>query len=74
MDKVDFLFVVDTSGSMNEELSSIAHQFDPFLDTIKDIDYHIAIMGASGNSGIFEKFSNGERFLTKSKEKQLCSS
>ena len=67
MDKVDFLFVVDTSGSMNEELRSIAHQFDPFLDTIKDIDYHIAIMGASGHGGVFEKFSNGERFLTNPK-------
>ena len=64
MDKVDFLFVVDTSGSMSEELRSIAHQFDSFLDTIRDMDYHIAIMGASGNSGVFEKFSNGERFLS----------
>ena len=64
MDKVDFLFVVDNSGSMNEELSSIAHQFDPFLDTIRDMDYHIAIMGAYVGGGVFEKFSNGEIYLT----------
>ena len=64
LDKVDILFVVDTSGSMSEELKSIAHQFDPFLEKIKDLDYHIAILGANGKGGDFNVFQNGQVFLS----------
>lgn len=40
---VDILFVIDTSGSMNYERSSLANRFAGFIDKIKDLDWQIAV-------------------------------
>ena len=63
--QMNILFVVDNSGSMEEELASIANQFDPFLETIRKVDYRIAITTTDwiNNQGWFLKFPNNRSFL-----------
>ena len=63
--KIDLLFVVDNSGSMREELASIANQFDPFLDSIRNMDYRIAIITTDWlvDRGRFLLFPDGKKFL-----------
>lgn len=62
----DILFVVDNSGSMRPELESIAHQFDPFLNSIKKADYQIAIITTDWtyDRGQFLEFENGQIILS----------
>ena len=64
--KIDVLFIVDNSKSMTEELASIANQFDPFLNSIKDYDYHIALTTTDWiqDRGQFLVFGNGQKFLS----------
>ena len=64
--RINVLFVVDTSASMREELSSIATQFDSFLNDIKKTDYQIAIITADTEQdrGDFLGFDNGELWLS----------
>ena len=68
MNLLDIIFVIDNSNSMTEELASIANQFDSFLNRIRDMDYHIAIitMDVQSDRGEFLYFPNGERFLSQS--------
>lgn len=63
--QMNILFVVDNSGSMKEELASIANQFDPFLETIRRVDYRIAITTTDwvNNQGRFLRFPNNRSFL-----------
>lgn len=42
--KVDMIFIVDNSSSMNEEHKNLGRQFKDFLDDVKDLDYNIAII------------------------------
>lgn len=42
--EVDILFVNDNSGSMYTEQQKIANQFPAFLDSIRDLDYRIAMI------------------------------
>ncbi|MCZ0932719.1 MAG: hypothetical protein OXJ52_06180 [Oligoflexia bacterium] len=42
--EVDILFVIDNSSSMAEEHRSLARQFSSFLNDIKNVDYHIAVI------------------------------
>jgi hypothetical protein len=46
-DKVDFLFVIDASGSMDEEQANLAASFEPFIDAIVEQvgveDVHILV-------------------------------
>ena len=74
MGRVDILFVVDNSRSMHVEHTKIASQFDQFLDDIRDLDYHIAIMTADMSDspdnrrrdyqdGRFIEFDNGDLVL-----------
>lgn len=42
--QVDILFVNDNSGSMYTEQQKIANQFPSFLDTIRSLDYRIAMI------------------------------
>lgn len=50
-DKIDILFVVDTSASMKEERSLIASQMGAFIDELNpNIDYQIGVMPAHGPS------------------------
>ena len=62
--KISILFVIDTSRSMTEELQSIGSQFDPFLSTIRTMDYRVAIVTADSMDGSFLVFSNGQSFLS----------
>ncbi len=39
---VDILFVVDTSGSMNDERANLADKIDGFIEQIKDLDWQLA--------------------------------
>ena len=63
--RMDILFVVDDSASMMKELASIANQFDLFLETIKKVDYRIAITTTDWieNQGRFLTFPNNRDFL-----------
>ena len=64
--KIDVLFIVDDSQSMQEELASIANQFDPFLNSIKEYNYHIALTTTDWirDRGQFLVFGNGQKFLS----------
>ena len=65
LDKVNILFVIDNSGSMDQEQQSIANQFDDFLNTLGDLDYNIAIITTDPASlGNFIPFPNGELWLS----------
>ena len=53
--KIDFLFVVDNSGSMADEQESLANSFDGFIKSIQDTvmakDYHIMVIDTdAGNA------------------------
>ncbi len=57
--KIDFLFVVDNSGSMEEEQVSLANSFDGFISSIQNTvmasDYHIMVIDTdAGNSFLQE--------------------
>jgi hypothetical protein len=48
-DKVDFLFIVDNSGSMQDEQTNLISSFPQFISTIKDTldevqDYHLMVI------------------------------
>ncbi len=66
--RMDILFVVDNSKSMEPELAGIANQFNTFLEDIKKADYQIAIttteIGYNKNNGRFVVFPNGQKFLS----------
>ena len=51
-DKVDFLFVIDSSGSMAGEQENLVASFPGFIDAIQDTltaqDYHIAVVDTDG--------------------------
>ncbi|MFT5684649.1 MAG: hypothetical protein ACI8RZ_005593 [Myxococcota bacterium] len=57
---VDVLWVIDNSGSMSDEVASIASNFQTFIDefTTLDLDYHIAVvttdMNDPNDSGKFQ--------------------
>lgn len=42
--KVDIIFVIDNSSSMAKEHRSLASQFNSFLNNIRNVDYHIAVI------------------------------
>ena len=57
--KIDFLFVVDNSGSMADEQEALAKSFDGFISSIQDTvmaeDYHIMVIDTdAGNSFLQE--------------------
>jgi hypothetical protein len=63
VDKVDYLLVIDTSGSMNDERGRIAENIGSFVDRLPDgVDLRIAVMPAHGTSskysGAFLKAKN----------------
>ena len=61
--EVEILFVNDNSASMYVEQQKIANQFPAFLDSIKDLDYRIAMIttdvSASPNNSAGAKNGNG---------------
>ncbi len=63
-DKVDFLFVIDNSGSMADEQANLAASFPGFIDAIRDTvvgDYQIMAVdtdaGVEGGSGCSQQVS-----------------
>lgn len=72
--KVDIIFAVDNSSSMEIEHKNIANQFENFLTDIKDLNYRIAITtvdisSSPGNKsreyqdGEFIEFDDGNYYL-----------
>ncbi len=50
--KIDILFVVDTSASLKEDRTRIAEQMGSFIDQLNsNVDYRIAVMPAHGPNG-----------------------
>ena len=54
-DKVDFLFVIDNSGSMQDEQQSLIASFPGFMSTIQDTlqaqDYQVMVVDTDGDGG-----------------------
>jgi hypothetical protein len=54
-EKVDFLFVIDNSGSMLDEQQSLIASFDGFIEAIQGTlmaqDYHIMVVDTDAESG-----------------------
>jgi hypothetical protein len=65
-EKVDFLFVVDNSGSMREEQDNLARSFPGFIEvvqrTLRARDYHIMVVDtdASGGAAGLTGLENGD--------------
>ena len=57
--KIDFLFVVDNSGSMEEEQISLANSFDGFISSIQNTvmakDYHIMVIDTDAGSSFLQE-------------------
>jgi hypothetical protein len=63
-DKVDFLFVVDNSGSMEDEQIALIASFPQFIGTIRDVvaqDYHVMAVSTDNNeaTGLNSSCTNG---------------
>jgi len=54
-DKVDFLFVIDNSGSMADEQQALIASFPGFMSTIQETlqaqDYHVMVVDTDGDGG-----------------------
>jgi hypothetical protein len=54
-DKVDFLFVIDNSGSMTDEQTNLIASFPQFISAIQDTlqaqDYHIMVVSTDDGTG-----------------------
>ena len=65
--KVDILFVIDNSSSMAVEHRNIASQFERFLNKIRDVDYHIAVIttdiSSSPDNPAQNKYYQDGRFI-----------
>jgi hypothetical protein len=65
-DKVDFLFVIDNSGSMSDEQTNLIASFDGFIaaiqDTLEAQDYHVMVVStdAGGGGGYSVTCMNGD--------------
>jgi len=57
--KIDFLFVVDNSGSMEDEQVSLANSFDGFISSIQNTvmakDYHIMVIDTDAGSSFLQE-------------------
>jgi hypothetical protein len=57
--KIDFLFVVDNSGSMSEEQQSLATSFGGFISSIQNTvmakDYHIMVVDTDAGSSFLQE-------------------
>jgi hypothetical protein len=58
--KIDFLFVVDNSGSMADEQQALANSFDGFITSIQNTvmakDYHIMVIDTDAGGDLEECF------------------
>jgi hypothetical protein len=57
--KIDFLFVVDNSGSMADEQTALANSFDGFITSIQSTvmaeDYHIMVIDTDAGSSFLQE-------------------
>jgi hypothetical protein len=57
--KIDFLFVVDNSGSMGDEQQNLVNSFNGFIDsiqnTVKAKDYHIMVIDTDAGSSFLQE-------------------
>ncbi len=57
--KIDFLFVVDNSGSMADEQESLANSFGGFIDSIQNTvmakDYHIMVIDTDAGNAFLQQ-------------------
>lgn len=66
--KIDILFVIDNSRSMYKEQVKMSEQFPEFVDSLKDMDFQIAMVTTdittkTAKNGEFLELSNGSRIL-----------
>jgi len=60
-DKIDILFVVDTSASLKDELSKIVSEMGEFIKNLRSgVDYQIAVLPAHGIQGPYSGQIYGE--------------
>lgn len=75
-DKVDFLFIVDNSGSMQDEQQSLVASFPGFISTIQDTlmaqDYHIAVVDTDAESLSFGSLTCINGVCSCEPEPQCC--
>ncbi len=75
-DKVDFLFVVDNSGSMMDEQQNLVASFGGFIETIKNElmaqDYHIMVVDTDAESLSFSSLTCTNNVCTCEPEPQCC--
>ena len=75
-DKVDFLFVIDNSGSMLEEQEALVASFGPFIDTIRDTltaqDYRIMVVDTDDKPWTLGGFNCGGGECTCDLEPGCC--
>ena len=72
-DKVNVLFVIDDSYSMNDHIDSVISQFDDFLRDLGNMDVQIAVTttfveGEKARKGRFITFDNGKKWLSNPKK------
>ncbi|HEY8377088.1 MAG TPA: hypothetical protein VIK91_11390, partial [Nannocystis sp.] len=57
--KIDFLFVIDNSGSMSDEQQALIASFDGFIasieNTVQAEDYHIMVIDTDAGNSAFEE-------------------
>jgi hypothetical protein len=74
--KVDFLFVIDNSGSMSDEQENLVASFAGFIGTIQDVvmaqDYHIMVVDTDAESLSFSSLSCTNNVCTCEPEPQCC--
>ncbi|MEM6996292.1 MAG: hypothetical protein AAF721_37640 [Myxococcota bacterium] len=75
-EKVDFLFVVDNSGSMEDEQANLVASFGGFIDTIQQTlmaqDYHIMVVDTDAEALSFSGLSCSNNVCTCTPEPQCC--
>lgn len=74
--KVDFLFVVDNSGSMQDEQQNLVNSFPGFISTIQQTlmakDYHILVVDTDAASLSFSSLNCSNGVCTCMPEPQCC--
>ncbi len=75
-EKVDFLFVVDNSGSMQDEQQNLANSFPGFIATIQQTlmakDYHLIVVDTDAASLSFNSLTCNNGVCTCDPEPQCC--
>jgi len=75
-EKVDFLFIVDNSGSMSDEQMNLVNSFPGFISTIEQTlmaqDYHLMVLDTDAESLSFSSISCSNNVCTCMPTPQCC--